>query len=394
MIKGKHIVIGVTGGIAAYKIASLVSRLTKNGAICHIVMTKNATEFITPLTFETLSKNRVITDTFNREAPFEVDHVALSKVADVVLVAPATANIMAKAANGIADDFLSTFLLASRTDIIFAPAMNTEMLNNPATKRNIETLKADGRLFISSNAGMLACGDIGDGRMAEPDEMYDYLCDYFTEKDYEGLNVVVTAGPTRERIDDVRFLSNRSSGKMGYAIAEEAKKRGAKVTLISGPVSLKKPAGVNVISIESAKDMYDACLEYYADADVVIKAAAVADYTPKKYTSGKIKKAGDMTLELGRTNDILKELGERKNKQILVGFAAEAADLEVNAKGKLERKNLDIIVANDISRNDIGFASDENCVTLFFKDGHIEKFDKTLKSQIANLILNEIIKII
>lgn len=389
MIKGKHIVVGVTGGIAAYKAAMLVSLLKKKGADVHVCMTANACRFITPLTFETLSANRVVTDTFSRETPYEVEHVALAKLADLIVIAPATANIIAKAANGIADDFLSTLLLAARGKVMFAPAMNTAMLHHAAVQRNMMQLRDDGCLMVAPGSGMLACGDIGDGRMAEPQEICEAIEAALAPKDLEGIRLMVTAGPTRERLDDVRYLSNRSTGKMGYAIARAAVNRGAHVTLISGPTALEAPAGVEVRSVESAQQMYTACMEVFPQVDIAVKAAAVADYTPASYQPGKIKKGEDMKLSLVRTQDILQNLGTKKQKQILVGFAAEAADLEQNALAKLQRKHLDMIAANDISRADIGFGSDENLVTLFFADGTKKVLQKAEKEQIADGILDE-----
>lgn len=389
MIKGKHIVVGVTGGIAAYKAAMLVSLLKKKGADVHVCMTANACRFITPLTFETLSANRVVTDTFSRETPYEVEHVALAKLADLIVIAPATANIIAKAANGIADDFLSTLLLAARGKVMFAPAMNTAMLHHAAVQRNMMQLREDGCLMAAPGSGMLACGDIGDGRMAEPQEICEAIEAALAPKDLEGIRLMVTAGPTRERLDDVRYLSNRSTGKMGYAIARAAVNRGAHVTLISGPTALEAPAGVEVRSVESAQQMYTACMEVFPQVDIAVKAAAVADYTPASYQPGKIKKGEDMKLSLVRTQDILQNLGAKKQKQILVGFAAEAADLEQNALAKLQRKHLDMIAANDISRADIGFGSDENLVTLFFADGTKKVLQKAEKEQIADGILDE-----
>lgn len=394
MIKGKHIVVGVTGGIAAYKAAMLVSLLRKKGADVHVCMTENACHFITPLTFETLSANRVVTDTFSRETPYEVEHVALAKLADLIVVAPATANILAKAANGIADDFLSTLLLAARGKVMFAPAMNTAMLHHAAVQRNIAQLRVDGCLIVAPGSGMLACGDIGDGRMAEPQEICEAVEAALTPKDLEGVRLMVTAGPTRERLDDVRYLSNRSTGKMGYAIAKAAARRGAQVTLVSGPTALEAPAGVELRKVESAQQMYAACMEIFPQVDIAVKAAAVADYTPAAYHPGKIKKSDDMQLALVRTRDILQSLGEKKQKQILVGFAAEAAELERNAQDKLQRKHLDMIAANDISRSDIGFGSDENLVTLFFADGTKKVLQKAEKEQIADGILDEALSLL
>lgn len=393
MIEGKHIVIGVTGGIAAYKAAALVSLLKKRGADVHVCMTKNAQQFVSPLTFETLSVNRVVTDTFSREAPFEVEHVSLAKLADLIVVAPATANILAKAAQGLADDFLSTLLLAARSPVLFAPAMNTAMLHHPAVQRNLAQLRADGCLFAAPGTGMLACGDVGDGRMAEPEEIAEAIEAALTPKDMQGVRLLVTAGPTRERLDDVRFLSNRSTGKMGYAIAAAAAARGAEVTLVSGPVALQPPAGVHCVPVESAQQMFEACRDAFPGVDIAVKAAAVADYTPAQYQAGKIKKSGDMQLELRRTQDILQTLGAQKAGQVLIGFAAEAADLEQNAMGKLQRKNLDFIAANDISRSDIGFGSEQNLVTLFFADGSKKTLEKAEKRQVAHAILDEAMRI-
>lgn len=394
MIKGKHIVVGVTGGIAAYKAAALVSGLKKAGAEVRVCMTENACQFVAPLTFETLSAAPVVTDTFTRERPYEVEHVSLGKWADMIVVAPATANIIAKAAQGIADDFLSTLLLAARAEVMFAPAMNTAMLHHPATEANMQTLGARGIYFIAPGTGMLACGDMGDGRMAEPEEIIAAIKHYFTAKnDFAGKRILVTAGPTRERIDDVRFLSNRSSGKMGYEMARAAARRGAEVTLISGPVDLVAPAGVTVVPVESAQEMYEACMARFDEMDIVIKAAAVADYTPEKKLDGKMKKAEDFSLSLIRTADILRDMGEKKTHQILVGFAAETADLEKYAQEKVVKKNLDMIAANDVSRQDIGFGADENQMILYLKDGTKIELEKTTKAGIANRILDEIEKI-
>ena len=395
MINGRHIALGVTGGIAAYKSAALVSMLKKAGAHVHVCMTKNACEFITPLTFETLSGNRVITDTFSREVPYEVDHVALAKQAELVVVAPATANIIAKAANGIADDFLSTLLLAASCKVVFAPAMNTAMLHHPAVQKNLQRLGELGYEQIAPGAGLLACGDIGDGRMAEPEEIFSFIQRFFASaEDMKGVRVLVTAGPTREKIDDVRYLTNRSSGKMGYALAEAAVQRGASVTLVSG-AGIPAPAGVaEFVPVVSAEEMYWACMQALPKMDMVIKAAAVADYTPRQKREGKLKKSGDFTLELVRTRDILQALGEQKNGQVLVGFAAEAVDLEKNALGKMQRKHLDMIAANDISRSDIGFGSEKNAVTLYFADGRKRELPLARKREIADEILTEALDIL
>ncbi len=394
MIKGRHIALGVSGGIAAYKAAMLTSMLKKAGAKVHVCMTQNACRFVSPLTFETLSAQRVITDTFSREVPYEVGHVSLAKQAELVVVAPATANIIGKAAQGIADDFLSTLLLAATCKIAYAPAMNTAMLRHPAVQENLATLQARGQDIITPGSGLLACGDIGDGRMAEPEEIFAYIEHFFTwERDMEGVRVLVTAGPTREWIDDVRYLTNRSSGKMGYAVARAAAQRGARVTLVSG-AALPAPEGVRLVPIESAQEMYEACMAALPEVDLVVKAAAVADYTPARTISGKMKKAGDFSLDLVRTRDILEAMGRQKKGQVLVGFAAEAAELEKNALGKIKRKNLDMIAANDISRSDIGFGSEENAVTLYFADGGKRELPLAPKSEIAHALLTEAMRLV
>lgn len=394
-MKDKHIVLVITGGIAAYKSAYLASALAKAGADVHVVMTKNACEFITPLTFETLTKNAVTTDTFDRSTPFEVTHVSLAQRADLILVAPASANFIGKAAAGIADDFASTLLLAATCPVVFAPAMNTAMFENAIVQRNIETLKNNGMLFIEPAEGRLACKDFGKGRMPEPEELFAYVEKFFSRrKDLLGKKLLITAGPTVERIDDVRYLTNRSSGKMGYAIAQAALDRGADVTLVSGPVHIQPPKGARVVNIESAAQMRNAVFASLDQADIIIKAAAVADFTPKAKFDGKIKKGGEgMQLELVRTEDILLSLGKQKGNKILVGFAAEAADLLENAQSKLDRKNVDMICANDISRNDIGFGGNENAITMLFKDGRRENIDKCSKAEAADRILDAILTI-
>ena len=385
----------ITGGIAAYKSAYLASALAKAGADVHVVMTKNACEFITPLTFETLTKNAVTTDTFDRSTPFEVTHVSLAQKADLILVAPASANFIGKAAAGIADDFASTLLLAATCPIVFSPAMNTAMFENAIVQRNIQTLKNHGMLFIEPAEGRLACKDFGKGRMPEPEELFAYVEKFFSrKKDLIGKKLLITAGPTVERIDDVRYLTNRSSGKMGYAIAQAALDRGADVTLVSGPVHIEPPKGARVVNIESAAQMRNAVFASLNQADIIIKAAAVADFTPKAKFNGKIKKGGEgMQLDLVRTEDILLSLGKEKGNKILVGFAAEAADLLENAQSKLERKNVDMICANDISRNDIGFGGNENAITMLFKDGRRENIDKCSKAEAADRILDAILTI-
>ena len=393
-MREREIVLCVSGGIAAYKAAALASRLTREGANVHTVMTKNACEFISPLTFESLTHFPVVTELFDRSAPWEITHVALAKKAELVIVAPATANIIGKAANGIADDFMSTFLMAARCPVLYAPAMNDAMYENSQFQRNLETLKKAGANILEAKTGRLACSDEGRGRMREPEEIVCWTQAFFeNEKDLRGLHILVTAGPTRERIDDVRFLSNRSSGKMGYAIAQEAARRGAKVTLVSGPVALATPKGVERIDVESAAQMCAQVLDRFSQTDIVIKAAAVADYTPERKIDGKLKKGEELTLRLLRTQDILKTLGEAKREgQVLIGFAAEMGDKKENAKEKLKAKNLDMICFNDVSKPQIGFGSDENDLTLFFREGE-KQIDRCSKAQAANAILDEAAKL-
>lgn len=390
-LKDRQIVLLVSGGIAAYKSAELASSLVKEGARVHVVMTKHACAFVTPLVFETLTKHAVVTDTFDRSTPHEVKHVALAQLAELIVIAPATANIIAKAAAGIADDFASTLLVAARCPRLFAPAMNTAMYENRITQRNIATLKEHGAQFIAPEEGMLACGDTGTGRMAEPGQILHRIRAFFERKqDFAGRRIVVTAGPTVERIDAVRYLTNRSSGKMGYAIAEAALARGADVTLISGPVHLTAPKGVRLINVESAAQMKAAVFAEKDAADIIIKAAAVADYTPRVKVDGKLKKGADLSLELVPTEDILLALGKEKGEKILVGFAAEAKDIVENAQEKLRRKNIDLVAANDISRDDIGFAGDQNALTLLFRDGRRQTIEKCSKREAADRLLDAI----
>ncbi len=392
MLKDKTIVLGVTGGIAAYKAADIVSRLKKQGAHVHCVMTEGAQAFLTPLTLRTLSGNPVITAMFDEPKQWNVEHVALADKADFFLIAPATANIIGKVANGIADDFLSTTIMATTAQVIFAPAMNVNMYNNPIFQENMAKLKKAGYLFIEPGEGDLACGYKGKGRMAEPEKIVNFLQDLLNrQKDLEGINILVTAGPTREPIDPVRYITNRSSGKMGYSIAERAVKRGACVTLISGPTSLTPPEGVNLIKVETAEEMFSKVKEHYASNQVIIKAAAVSDYRPKFYQEAKIKKSeGDLQIVLGRNPDILNFLGQNKGKRILVGFAAETNDLQVNAQKKITKKNLDFIVANDVTEKGAGFNYDTNKVTLFFPSGEQKNLPLMSKLQVADIILDEV----
>ena len=365
-LNGRHIVLGITGSIAAYKIAGLASLLQKQGADITVIMTANATNFINPITFETLTGNKCLIDTFDRNFQYSVEHVALAKKAEVFLVAPASANFIAKAAMGIADDMLTTTFLACNCPKIIAPAMNTQMYLNPVTQRNLGMLSDLGMEIITPASGHLACGDTGAGKMPEIDILYDYLEKALAPKDLTGLKVVVSAGPTREAIDPVRYITNHSSGKMGYAIAKAAARRGADVTLVSGPVDIKAPEYVRTIPIISAADMAKAVKESAADADIVIKAAAVADYHPANVAKDKIKKKdGDLNIPLSRTEDIIGFLGEHKKPgQFLCGFSMETRDLIENSKAKLSKKNLDMIVANNVKVEGAGFAGDTNVVTF------------------------------
>jgi phosphopantothenoylcysteine decarboxylase / phosphopantothenate---cysteine ligase len=395
----KKILLAVSGGIAAYKAAPVASKLYQSGYEVKVILTESAQKFITPLTFQTLTRQAVYTDTFEEREPSVVSHIDLADWADLVLIAPATANVIGKLANGIADDMLTTTLLATKADVLIAPAMNVNMFNHPAVKKNMETLAAFGWRFIEPNEGLLACGWIGKGRLAEPEELINAVHMYFKEKSKDqimplsGKKVLVTAGPTREELDPVRYFTNHSSGKMGYAIASAAKKLGAEVTLVTGPTSLEIPSGVQVERVISAKEMFDKTLSYYGDQDIVIKCAAVADYTPVTVHSNKFKKKNDTwTIELKKTDDILKVLGERKEHQILVGFAAETENLEDYAKDKLVRKNLDMVVGNDVSKEGSGFGSDTNEIIMIKKDGSIRPLPILTKEQAANEILEEVME--
>lgn len=382
------VVVGVSGGIAAYKAAYLVSALKKRCDV-HVIMTGNALEFVSALTFETLSGNAVITGTFERTQGFDVKHVSLAQKADVFIVAPTTANVMAKAASGIADDMLTTTLLAAKCPVIFAPAMNTAMYEDAATQENIRTLKSRGYYVMDTGKGLLACGDVGAGRMREPAEIIAYMDEVLASLyKLHGVRALVSAGPTREMLDPVRFLSNRSSGKMGYAVAQAAVDMGADVTLVSGPVEIAPPTKARVVSVVSAADMADAMLKLSLEADIVIMAAAVADYTPKTYSDQKMKKGGDQSLELVRTQDILQALGAAKRpNQLLVGFAAETQHWEENAKDKLARKNLDMIALNDVSRPGEGFEADSNNLRLFYRDGSSEDLGSADKRTLAKQLM-------
>ena len=390
-LTGKKIVLGVSGGIAVYKAVDLVSRLRKKGAEVKVVMTEAATKFVTPLTFRELSANPVVVSMWGEVHEFNVEHIALACWADLFVVAPATANIIAKMATGIADDMLSTTLLATPAQIVICPAMNTNMYEHPITKANLQKLLDLGYKVLPAAEGHLACGTSGAGRLPEPQAIVEYLEQTIVAaQDLAGLNILVTAAGTREAIDPVRYISNHSSGKMGYAIAQAAIARGAQVTLISGPSNLPVPAKVNFVPVESAKAMHAAALEYFSKADIVIKAAAVADYRPKEVSSQKIKKQADanLTIVLEKNPDILADLGQKKTKQFLVGFAAETNDLISNAQEKLRKKNLDMIVANDVTLSGAGFNADTNIVKLLYPDGEICSLEQMSKTKVANILLD------
>lgn len=392
MLNGKNIVVGVTGGIAAYKTVEVVSRLKKAGANVHVIMTQAATNFVTPLTFREISANPVITDMWAEPKKWHVEHIALANLADLFLIAPATANIIGKLASGIADDMLSTAVMATRAPVLLAPAMNTNMYQNPIVQKNIFTLSGYGYHIMEPDCGMLACGIEGPGRLPAPAVIVDRIISLLTgTQDLKGKRVLVTAGGTREPIDPVRYIGNRSSGKMGYAIAAAAARRGAEVTLISGPSFLPEPKGTSVIRVETALEMRQAVLEAFENCDLVIKAAAVADYRPQHAAQHKIKKTEEnLHLILEKNPDILKELGQLKTHQFLIGFAAETRDLIDNAKDKLARKNLDMIVANDVTASGAGFSADTNIVKLIYRDGHMEEIPKMSKDRLADIILDKI----
>lgn len=414
MLEDKNIILGVTGGIAAYKCVDLVSRLRKQGANVHVILTKGAQNFVTETAMREISGNPVVTSMWQEIQQYDVEHIALAQLADVVLVAPATANVIAKCACGMADDMLTTTLLATKAPVFFAPAMNTNMYENSITQQNLHTLQERGCHIIDPAAGHLACGTSGVGRMPEPQELVEILADFFAtgkelaesdevdsrqhlaeELDFSGLNILVTAAGTREPIDPVRYIGNRSSGKMGYAIAEAARDLGANVTLISGPSALTPLAGVNFFKVESARDMRRLVLENFPESQIVIKAAAVADYRVKNVADHKIKKNDEeLTLVLEKNPDILKELGQKKQKgQVLVGFAAETQNLIQYAQSKLEKKNLDMIVANDVSKPQAGFNVDTNLIKLLKRDGSIEELPLMSKKDLAYIILNHVMKI-
>ncbi len=394
LLKDKHIVLGVCGGIAAYKSVELLRLLVKEGARVRVLMTKNAQWFVGPGTFETLSGQPVCLNLFENHDEAPVSHIQWAEEAQAVVIAPATANVIGKLANGIADDALSTFMLAATCPVLVCPSMNTNMFFSPPVQRNLQTLKNDGMIILEPDAGELACGTRGAGRLPEPEVICDRLKACLTPRDFEGKTILISAGPTREAIDPVRFISNPSSGKMGYAIAKAAEHRGAKVTVISGPVGLSAPYGVEVARVTSAREMADAVFERMDAADIIIKTAAVSDYRPKTRAPQKIKKLKDeLVLDLVKNQDILKELGARKTRQILIGFAAETEDLEKHAGQKLQAKNLDIIVGNLVNMPASGFQSDTNQVTFFYKDGSKEPLPVMEKEAVAHLLLDRIAKL-
>lgn len=394
MLKGKTVVLGVTGSISAYKMANVASALCKEGADVHVVMTQNAANFINPITFETLTKNKCIVDTFDRNTKLHVAHITLSQTADVIMIAPASADVIGKLANGIADDMLTSMAVAATCKIMVAPAMNTHMYHNKIVQDNIQKLKHYGFEIIEPAVGLLACRAVGDGKLPDDKTLLGYIRrEIECEKDMAGVKVLVTAGPTVEKIDPVRYITNHSSGKMGYALAEAAANRGADVTLISGPVNLEPPMFVKTVKVESAKDMYNAVTDAFFDCDILIKAAAVADYTPEAVSDEKIKKNdGTLSLALSKTKDILKAVGQlKKNNQFVCGFSMETSNLVENSKKKLASKNCDMIVANNLKDDGAGFGVDTNKVTILTNDS-VRSLDVLSKKEVAAQVLDEIMK--
>ncbi|MCX7904200.1 MAG: bifunctional phosphopantothenoylcysteine decarboxylase/phosphopantothenate--cysteine ligase CoaBC [Caloramator sp.] len=391
----KNVVLGVTGGIAAYKALDLVSKLRKKDINVDVIMTESATKFVTPLSFQSLSQNQVIVDMFAEPKSWEIQHISLADKADVLAIVPATANVIGKIANGIADDMLTTTVMATKAPVLIAPAMNVNMYENPIVKRNIQILEQYGYHIIEPIEGRLACGYVGKGKLNDIDLIFDYIEMLLEKKkDYLGKKVLVTAGPTVEQIDPVRFISNRSSGKMGYAIARAARNRGAEVILISGPTNLAPPVGIKVIKVKTAEEMFQEVMKYYPEVDIAIKAAAVADYKVEGASNVKIKKTEDsFEIRLIKNKDILQEMGKVKSNQILVGFAAETNDLIKNAKLKLEGKNLDMIIANNVTEEKSGFDYDTNTVKIIKNDGQIIQLPNMLKEELADIILNYILEL-
>ena len=391
-LQGKCVLLGITGGIAAYKMAGVASALKKRGADVEVIMTRNATQFITPLTFETLTGHKCMVDTFDRDFKFEVTHIELAKKADVILVAPATANVIAKMAHGIADDMLTTTVLAAKCPKLVSPAMNTGMLENPITQDNIRTLEHYGFTIIPSESGVLACHDVGKGRLPADAVLLDYVEQALAPKDLAGLRVTVTAGPTQEAIDPVRCLTNHSTGKMGYAVAHAAALRGASVTLIHGPTALPPVRFAEDVPVTSAQEMYDAVTGHFEDTDILVMAAAVADYRPASVAADKVKKSdGEMSIPLVRTADILGTIGPRKTHQFLCGFSMETRDMVAHSADKLRRKNLDMVVANNLKDPGAGFGVDTNLVTFLTPDGAVRQLPLMSKEAVAGAILDEIL---
>lgn len=391
MLNGKHIVIGVTGGIAVYKVVDVVSRLKKLGAEITVIMTKHATEFVTPLTFRSLSLNYVVVDMFEEPKTWNVEHISIAQRADLFLMAPATANIMGKMVSGIADDMVSTVVMATKAPVFIAPAMNTGMYTNPVVQRNMKDLKSLGYHFIDPDSGRLACGDIGVGKLASPERIVETISNFLVKKDLEGKKILITAGPTQEAIDPVRYITNHSSGKMGYAIAEAARDRGAEVTLVSGPVNIEKLSGVKTIDVVTASEMYEAVMKKMDEMDIIVKAAAVADYKPSNYSGEKVKKSDDdLSIPLERTKDIAFEISKKKSHQKVVGFAAESENVIENAKKKIAKKDFDFIVSNDIKKSGAGFKSDTNIVSIIDKSGEVMHYELLQKREIADIILDKL----
>ena len=396
MLKGKEIVLGVTGGIAAYKAAEFVRLLAKAEANVHVVMTRSAQEFVTPLTFQTLSGNPVVTNLFALLEDGKIGHIALADLAELIVILPATANIIGKIANGIADDFLSTMVMASKAPVLFVPSMNVNMWENRALQRNVQTLLERGYYFVEPGEGELACHWYGKGRLAELDEVVERIEDLLSPKDLKGERILITGGPTQEPIDPVRFITNRSSGKMGYALAKVAKRRGAEVVLVTGPTSLPIPRrDIDVVSVRTADEMREAVLAHMEGCTVVIKAAAVSDYRPKVISLKKLKKADPYTsLELERTRDILGEIGRKKGDRILIGFAAETENLIGNASKKLMEKNLDFIVVNDVTKPGAGFGLDTNQVKILYPSGEVKDLPLMSKEEVSEFILDDVVKLL
>lgn len=392
MLKGKKILLCVTGGIAVYKAAALTSKIVQAGASVKVILSDAAAKFVSPLTFQALSRNEVYIDTFDEKDSKSIAHIDLADWADLVLVAPATANTIGKMANGIADNMITSTILAATSPVWIAPAMNVHMYEHPAVQKNIATLHEFGYEFIEPGEGYLACGYVGKGRLEEPEKIVEILINHFNpnHSKLKGKRIIITAGPTREKIDPVRYITNHSTGKMGYALAEEAVSQGADVILISGPVTIQAPKGAKVVPVESAEEMYDAVFQYFDESDIVIKTAAVADYRPKVTFDHKVKKqSGDVFLELERTKDILQELGKKKHHQVLVGFAAETEKVEEYAHKKLLQKNADMIVANNVSAEGAGFGTDTNIVSIYKRDNTSIKLPLMSKRDVAKRILEE-----